>query len=146
MNQINSEIIKQAFSQYGIAEIVGNDHNPIVLGYYKEAGHSWVSNDETPWCAAFVCAMLGRANVQSTRKLNARSFLTWGVRVTDNPTIGDVVVLWREVIAGAKGHVGFYIHQDEKYIYLLGGNQGNKVCVERYDINRVLDIRRYDMV
>ena len=142
----NNEIIKQAFAQYGVSEIVGDKHNPVVLEYYKEAGHNWVNDDETPWCAAFACAMIERSCIKSPRKLNARSFLDWGKSVKNDPIMGDVVVLWRENPSSAKGHVGFYIHQDDKYIYLLGGNQGNKVCVERYDINRVLDIRRYDMV
>ncbi len=54
-------------------------HNPVVLKYFDDVGHSWVNDDETPWCAAFIGSMLFRAGIRATNKLNARSYLDWGM-------------------------------------------------------------------
>ena len=59
----------------------------------------------TPWCAAFVNAVLGAEGVKGTGKLNARSFLNFGMK-THNPKPGDIVILSRDNDP-AKGHVGF---------------------------------------
>ena len=64
-----------AIGQIGIKEIVGKEHNPEVLKYFKEIGHEWVKDDETAWCAAFVNWVLMKANKPRSGKLNARSFL-----------------------------------------------------------------------
>lgn len=137
----NQELLKKALSQLGVEEIMGSKHNAEVLRYYADCGVSWVNNDETPWCAAFVGSMLYRCEIEGTGKLNARSYENWGADVTVNPKIGDVVVLWRQNPTSWKGHVGFFMNMDEKYVYLLGGNQGNKVCIARYNKNRILSIR-----
>ena len=62
---------------------------------------------ETPWCAAFVNAVLGASGGEGTGKLNARSFLGFG-QFTDTPQKGDIAVFWRDDPDGRKGHVGFY--------------------------------------
>jgi hypothetical protein len=43
-----------ACKHYGLKEIRGEEHNPVILKFFKEIGHSWVQDDETAWCAAFV--------------------------------------------------------------------------------------------
>ena len=47
---------------------------------------------KTAWCAGFVNAVLKAEGTEGTGKLNARSFMDWGVEATD-PSEGDVVVL-----------------------------------------------------
>jgi|SRR5210317_384152 len=133
--------IEKAMSQYGIKEIVGRQHNPEVLKYFSEIGHSWVTNDETAWCSAFanwVCKMTGK---ERSGKLTARSWLTVGVQV-DKPALGDIVVLWRESPSSWKGHVGFFIRETQNWIYILGGNQQNQVKITAYPKNRLLQYRR----
>jgi uncharacterized protein (TIGR02594 family) len=95
----------------------------------------------TAWCAAFVDAVLGG---KGTGKLNARSYLSWGVPVTE-PKVGDVVVLQRS--DGGKndwqGHVGFYMGETpDGKIKVLGGNQGDSVSEDDFDPNKVLGFRR----
>lgn len=98
----------------------------------------------TAWCAAFVDAVLGAGGSKGTGKLNARSYLAWGVPV-DTPAIGDVVVLQRG--SGGendwRGHVGFYMGTNaDGTIRVLGGNQGDSVSEDDFKAEKVLGFRR----
>jgi len=124
----------------GLAEFPGAKHNPEILQMFSEAGHSWVKDDETPWCAAFVGAVLAQSGLRGTGKLNARSYMDWGVE-TKTPERGDVVVLWRGTRDSWKGHVGFYVGTEGNYIHILGGNQGDSVSVAKYPKDRLLGYR-----
>ena len=134
-------VLEVALGQYGIKEIVGKKHNPEVLKYFHEMGHDWVKDDETAWCSAFInwCAMW--ADKPFSDKLNARSWLTVGKSV-EVPHVGDVVVLWRESPGSWKGHVGIFIREAGNYIYILGGNQNNQVCIKAYPKKQLLEYRR----
>lgn len=130
-----------ALKEYGVKEIPGPKHNPRVLEYFAKVGHSWVKDDETAWCAAFVGFCLESAGLSSTRALNARSYLTIGTP-TNSPEPGDLVVLWRVSRNSWQGHVGFYISETPNGILILGGNQGNQVCIAEYPKNQLLGYRR----
>jgi hypothetical protein len=39
------------------------------------------------------------------------------------------------------GHVGFYVRETAKYVYVLGGNQSNKVSIAGYDKARIIAYR-----
>jgi len=138
-----SQLINIALSQYGVTEIVGYQHNPIVLNYFKEIGHTWVSTDETAWCSAFINWVALKAKVQRSNKLTARSWLQVGTDIKE-PKLNDVVVFWRSKKASWKGHVGLFINysEDKKYIYVLGGNQSNQVNIKKYPVYRLLGFRR----
>jgi len=129
--------IEKAFSYYGLKEFAGVKHNPVILDFFKAIGHKWVDDDETAWCAAFANYCCLSTIGKHTGKLNARSFLEFGVRTT-TPKLGDLVVLWRVSPDSWKGHVGFYISESENHVYLLGGNQDNQVCIKPYPKERVL--------
>lgn len=118
-------------------------HNPRVLAYFRDAGHAWVKDDETAWCAAFVGAMLHRAGLKGTGKLTARSYLDWGEPVAlDEARPGDIVVFSRGNPNGWQGHVAFLTQGHEKTLEVLGGNQSNQVCIAEYPVSRLLGIRR----
>lgn len=118
-------------------------HNPKVLQYFADVGHSWVQDDETAWCAAFVGAMLKRTGMPHTGKLNARSYQYWGDEVTLNEAReGDIVVFWRGTPDGWQGHVGFFVRRAGDNIEVLGGNQKNQVNVTTYSVDRLLSVRR----
>lgn len=133
-------LLETALSQYGVKEIPGKKHNNVILNYFKEIHHTWVTKDETAWCAAFMnwCAL--NANLRGSGKLNARSFIEVGEEVI--PQLGDIVVFWRESKSSWKGHVGIYISEGSTIINVLGGNQSNKVCIKPYPKARVLSYRR----
>jgi len=142
-------IAEHVNSHYGLKELQGAESNtPEIVNFFKLIGHSWVKTDETAWCAAFCNAMLLLAGFPNTGKLNARSFLEIGERVSIPRPLGssnefvDVVVLWREDPNGWKGHVGFYINEIGNEIFILGGNQGNMVQTKPYSRSRLLEYRR----
>jgi len=118
-------------------------HNPKIVQYFADVGHSWVQDDETAWCAAFVGAMLKRAGMPHTGKLNARSYQYWGDEVSlDAAQEGDIVVFWRGTPDGWQGHVGFFVRHSGDSIDVLGGNQSNQVNIKAYPVDRLLSVRR----
>lgn len=134
------EPLRIGLTQYGITEWIKGD-NPEIVKYFHNTGHTWVREDETAWCTAFVnwcCFMSGK---EYSRKLNARSWRKIG-REVNSPTQGDIVVLWRDDPKSWKGHVGFFVRADKDQIYILGGNQDNKVCIKAYPKKKLLCYRR----
>jgi uncharacterized protein (TIGR02594 family) len=98
----------------------------------------------TAWCAAYVNASLEQAGIEGTGRLNARSFMDWGVGV-DEPQRGDLAVFSRGDPSGWQGHVGFFDgYGDDGRIRVLGGNQGDAVSRAYYDPGRLLGFRRAD--
>jgi uncharacterized protein (TIGR02594 family) len=133
-----------AAEHLGLEEWPGARHNPTVVGFAATVGHGWVQDDETPWCASFVGAVLAQVGLPHTGKLNARSYLDWGTPVDlSDAQRGDVVIFSRGDPNGWQGHVGFYAGRDESgRILVLGGNQGNKVSIAPYPPSRLLGVRR----
>jgi len=132
-----------ARSYLGTKEIKGSADNPKVMEMYRTVGHDWVEHDEVAWCAAFVGHCLEKAGVSSTRKLNARSYLTWGEKVPgiEQAREGDVVIFTRGS-STTQGHVAFFLKATGSQIEVLGGNQSDGVTVARYAKSRLLGIRR----
>lgn len=97
----------------------------------------------TPWCKYFVTWVLLQHGIVTPAGGMARSMLTWGSEVTA-PKPGDIAVLWRGTHDdGVTGHVGFFVKEDGQYVYLIGGNQGDKVTEAKFDKKKVLGYRRY---
>lgn len=144
---MNNNTISIGLSQYGITETLGEFHNQIILDYFKEIGQKWVTTDETAWCSAFVNWVALKACKERSGKLTARSWLKIGI-TTNQPTLGDVVVFWRESKQSWKGHVGFFIgySKDKKHIYCLGGNQNNQVNIKSYPTYRLLGFRKLQTI
>lgn len=134
------KVLLTALNEYGTEEIVGKNHNPEVLKYYKTVGQDWVKDDETAWCAAFVGHCLEVNKIQSTGSLSARSYLEWATETKD-PKPGDIVILWRISKNSAYGHVGFFIKKTYSHVYILGGNQGNTVNISKFPLSQVLGYR-----
>ncbi len=133
--------VEYAFAELlaGVAEIPGPRHNQRILEYHQATSLK-ATDDETPWCAAFVNWCLRMARVMGTGKANARSFMQWGVGVAA-PYPGCIIVLWRGHPNGWQGHVGFYMGRSGELDLVLGGNQGNAVSVRGYDRSRLLGYR-----
>ncbi|WP_452602925.1 TIGR02594 family protein [Pontimicrobium sp. MEBiC06410] len=135
-------IINTALSEYGVKEIIGSKDNLRILKYFNEIGFNGSKlHDETAWCSAFANWVAKTAGYEHSKKLTARSWLTVG-ESTNTPKIGDIVVFWRESPKSWKGHVGFFIKQTKNYVYVLGGNQRNMVCIKAYAKSRVLDYKK----
>lgn len=143
-DSINKRVLLKAISQIGVGEIAGKKSNKQIENYHR---YSTIKNDRgmnesVPWCASFVCWVLEVCSLESTNSKLARSYEKWGVWVTDVPLPGDVVTFWRKSKRSGYGHVGFYFRQDDKYVWVLGGNQNNEVNVTKYRKKRMTGIWR----
>ena len=119
-----------------------NGNNPKVVAYFKDSGNPGVMDDETAWCAAFVGAMLKRAGIKGTGKLNARSYLDWGTPVARKDAQPGDVVVFKRGNSSWQGHVAFFVKDRGALIDVLGGNQSNAVNVKGYQAAALLGIRR----
>lgn len=132
--------LKLARAELGTKEIPGPNHNPAVLGYFRDAGFPEINNDETAWCAGFTNAMIERSGYSGSKSLAARSFLNWGKAVA-KPYPGCIAVFSRGDPRGWEGHVGFFLSETDGQIMVLGGNQGNEVSIEPQPRARLLGFR-----
>jgi uncharacterized protein (TIGR02594 family) len=131
--------LELAWSDLGVAEATGPASNPDVVRYYAEVGHAAVTDDAVAWCAAFLGACLERAGIGSTRSLMARSYLSWGEPLSEERH-GAIAVLSRGSDPSL-GHVGFLVGTTASRLILLGGNQGDAVCVDPFPRSRLLGLR-----
>jgi len=138
---MSGSLIETALSQYGVKEIPGEENNPEILKYFQEIGQEWVKTELTSWCSAYVNWVAKTEGYEYSGKLDARSWLNVGESVF-HPKIGDLVILWRVAKKDWRGHVGFYINEDDIYFNILGGNQSNQVCIKEYLKTRLLEFRR----
>lgn len=128
-----------ALAERGVKEAPGAANNPKVQAYYRDAGHPGVRHDSVPWCAAFVGALLKRAGLKGTGKLNARSYLAWGKKL-EAPKQGCIVIMSRGR-SKWQGHVAFFDRWERDRLVCLGGNQSDRVCFASYSKARVLGYR-----
>lgn len=127
----------EARKHIGLMEIKGAKHAPEIVQMWKDIKRGGIKDDETPWCAAYVGAMLERVGIKSTRFESAKSYLAWG-DVLAYPQYGCVVVFERE----GGGHVGFVVGQTVSGdLLVLGGNQGDGVNIKRFSRSRASGYR-----
>jgi uncharacterized protein (TIGR02594 family) len=129
-----------AIASSGVKEVEGAHDSPEVMAYYADAGYPEIQHDETPWCAAFACAMIERAGFASPKTLSARQFLRWGKPLKKGRP-GAICVFSRGNPRGWQGHVGFYLDEDVTRIRVLGGNQSDAVRAAWYPKPRLLGYR-----
>lgn len=129
--------------ELGVEEISGEEDNPRIEAYPSESGINEITSDEVPWCSTFNNWCAKQANLQQSGKANARSWLNVG-RKTEHPEPGDIAVFWRESPQSWKGHVGVFLgfSEDLSRVYVVGGNQGNRVSVSAYQRDTVLSFQR----
>lgn len=131
-----------------IREVAGpRDHNPRIVMYHATTSGG-AQPDETAWCSSFVNYCVEQAGLRGTDSTWARSWhdADWGRDVTNAPEEGDIVV-WRRRYDGKEGgHVGFLLSADANSIEVLGGNQSNRVRIQRYPRAGVLGGQRYDLL
>jgi uncharacterized protein (TIGR02594 family) len=130
-----------ATGELGVREQPGNANNETVVDYWKEAGIRGVNDDATPWCAAFVGAMLARAGLTPTGSGLARSYLTWGYKL-DKPRRGCIAIFAR-TDSPIHGHVALVnrVSVDGETIEVIGGNQRDSVCAVNRMTSEALGFR-----
>ena len=132
--------IELAHSYIGLEEIVGEKHNEQILEFWKLC-HLPFKTDETAWCAGYVGGVLEQSGIRSTRSGLARSYLNWGYPL-ERYRYGAIAVFWRISRHSGSGHVAFAVAPPSGgFISVLGGNQGNRVCIKPYPVSRLLGYR-----
>lgn len=129
--------LAEARHYIGEKEVKGPKHNPLILQMWKDIKRGGIKDDETPWCAAFVGAVLERVGIKSTRFESASSYLGWGQHQLQ-PALGSLAVFKRD----GGGHVGFVVGETPSGdLLLLGGNQSDAVNIRAFPRYRVSGYR-----
>jgi uncharacterized protein (TIGR02594 family) len=105
-----------------------NGGNTRILDCYKSVGFNF-TNDQTPWCAAFVGTILKSSGAAAFKTLSSLAYQTYGQSVPLNDKsqwrLNDIVVFSR---AGG-GHVGFFrgYNPTTGSVLIAGGNQSDNL-------------------
>lgn len=129
----------------GTKEKIGPEHNPVVLKFWETAQIKFrVVDDETPWCAAFVGAMLFSVGYPGTCSGMARSYSNSNlfIKIPDESPIpiGAIAVFSSPSRGKTAGHVGFVEGQTPTHLLILGGNQGNSVSVAPFPRSNLIGL------
>lgn len=128
-----------AFGEIGVASHPPGSTNPRITEYHAGTNISGY-DDKASWCSSFVNWSLAQAGIQGTGSALAKSWLGWGEPLA-RPVVGCIAILWRDDPSSWKGHVGFYLREDDEFIYLFGGNQLEQVREHFYPKATVLGYR-----
>ena len=113
----------------GETEIAGDKANPFIVALFKHTTYK-TNSDETPWCAATVCAALEETGFSSPKSAAAISFKNYGAPCELQP--GCIVVIEH---SNGKHHVTFCNNViSPKLVRCLGGNQSNSLKLTTYTI------------
>jgi uncharacterized protein (TIGR02594 family) len=133
--------LAKAHEEMGVEEVAGAEANPRIMSYFAAAPNSeWVKDDSTPWCGAFASWLFKDFGLPD-EPLRGRAWLEFGEPLSE-PVPGCVVVLRRGADPKA-GHVALFQQwsKDKAHLYLLGGNQGDRVSIARFKAGDVLGYR-----
>jgi uncharacterized protein (TIGR02594 family) len=136
------DLLVEVLSHYGLSEIPGTQSNPEILEFFDELGYDWVNDDSTTsWCSAMLSYYAKKCGYEYHKNLDARGWLKMPLNVS-KPSVGDVVILWRNNPYSWEGHVGLFISWTDTVVYLLGGNQNNRIDITAYSRDRILGVRQ----
>lgn len=138
-------LVEAALAEYGEKEIKGRRHNPRILEYFEAIQWPYEKSDEIPWCGVFMYFIAQAVGAETPRRdqaIAARGWLSVGEEVSE-PQLGDLAIYYRGSKNGWEGHVGIFIRKiSPKLDLILGGNQGDQVCIREYDSSKILGYRR----
>ncbi|MFW2829867.1 TIGR02594 family protein [Sphingomonas sp. ID0503] len=127
-----------ARAKNGTREAAGALNNPAIMGWAKRLGTKVLgivyNADSVPWCGLFVATCMAEAGqTPPPVAVRAKAWASWGANLReDHLSPGAVLVFERP----GGGHVGFYVGEDLTHYHVLGGNQGDRVCVARIEKGR----------
>lgn len=132
----------------GAGEIGGDNRGPFVRKYLNG-----MAPEGSSWCAAFVswCYSQHPEGLPFPYSVGARALLAefkrrgWAHAPGSGyqPRPGDVVVWWREKLAGWKGHAGLVHQVRDGILYTIEGNRSPKVQGFSYVLSRMEKLLGY---
>jgi uncharacterized protein (TIGR02594 family) len=134
------DLLLDMLSKYGMKEVDGKDSNPEILAMFKELGYDVKDDSTTAWCSAALSYFAKKNGYEYHKGLDARGWLKMPVKVL-KPWRGVVVVLWRNSPDSWEGHTGLFISWNDKYVFVLAGNQNNTLNIQAFPRDRVLGFR-----
>lgn len=145
--------IEEARRHIGQKEIKGAKHNPFIAGLWPAIGVTWFSDDETPYCAAFIGYTLkkaGRPIIKPALVARALAWKDYGVKL-DRPAYGCIGVKERN----GGGHVTYIVGKDQfGNLMGLGANQNDQIKISPFKADSFVayrwpsiypDIGRFDL-
>lgn len=127
-----------ARGELGVKEVIGNKDNPRIVAYHQTCTLK-ATDDETPWCSAFVNWCITQAGLIGTNSAAAISWLKWGREIPlEDAQAGDIAIFSRS----GGNHVTFHLSHDESSLDGLGGNQSDEVNIASQSLTRLRGIRR----
>lgn len=139
---LSQTLFSWAFRYYGEREFPGARSNRIIDMMLRSVGMP--ARDSIAWCSAFVNHVATEVGAEHTDKALARSWLGVGTHILPQDVVPGIIVVLRRGTSRWQGHVGFVARLDHRRrrVYVLGGNQSNRVCIKTYSTSRVLDYRQ----
>lgn len=115
-------------------------------GRNNSALWSWLKSDgatvgdpaKIPWCGDFVETAIALSLPDEPLPVNPYLAANWvkaGIKC--RPQYGAIMSFWRGSPSSWKGHVAFYVAEDDQAYHILGGNQANAVTITRIGKNRL---------
>lgn len=130
-----------ALAFYGERPIHGSASNPKIVEFIKATSYPDTSSDEVPWCSAFLVYVFQLCGIPNQANAAAMSWMNYSTP-TDNPTLGDIVVLAWPAGAPTNHHVGLFIRETADLVYILAGNQNDEVDICPWRKRSVLSYRK----
>ncbi len=138
----SAALYAHALKDLGLAELPGKASNPRIALAIANAAR-WLDHDDTstPWCGC----IRGQWGIETATGVvpdhfRARNWLRYGTPVgTIREAVrGDTLVFVR------KGgfHVALFDRLEGSRVFVLGGNQSNKVSIAPYPVSALEGIRR----
>lgn len=144
-----SNMLSLAMEELGVTEIAGPEDNSRIIEYSHSINHKWVTSDSTvPWCGFFVGFLAHKLGFDLPKLpglakdwLNTQNYKSGRILTNNNkPTPGnDLAVFHRGDPTSKFGHIAVYLghSNDGKEVFVIGGNQGNKVSIASYPASRL---------
>lgn len=165
-NPLPPLMVRNAMDLLGTLEGPGTTNNRKIVAWadevadvmpspYNNWAADWYNSDAIPWCGLFMAVVAVRSSqgrperMPPAKYLSALAWANYGEAVQwkgkeglrlGEIAIGDVLVFVRN----GGGHVGLCVgvSKDGRTVFVLGGNQSNRVSIAEIAVNRLYAVRR----
>lgn len=129
----------EALSVMGWHERVNNAE---LIAYLKSDGGTVGDPAKIAWCGDFVHTTIRRALPEepfvgrvAENPYLASNWLDFGKPC--RPGVGAILSFWRGDASSIYGHLGYYWGEDDRFYYVLGGNQSDRVSITKIEKGRL---------